>query len=62
MRKGLEQIQDEYVLFFLDDMLIREPVNEDLINNAFQVLQKNNKIAVVNFEHNYREALPFSDY
>jgi GT2 family glycosyltransferase len=62
LRKGLEQIQDEYVLFFLDDMLIREPVNKDLINNAFQVLQKNDKIAVVNFEHNYREALPFSDY
>ena len=43
-------------------MLIREPVNKDLINNAFQVLQKNDKIAVVNFEHNYREALLFSDY
>ena len=62
LRKGLEQIQDEYVLFFLDDMLIREPVNKDLINNAFQVLQKNDKIAVINFEHNYREALSFSNY
>ena len=62
LRKGLQEIQDEYVLFFLDDMLIREPVNSNLINNAFQTMQKNDKIAVINFEHNYREALPFSTH
>ena len=28
LRESLETIEDEYILFFLDDMLIREPVNE----------------------------------
>ena len=52
---------DDYVLFMLDDMLLRQPVNEELIEDALKVLENNPKVAVINFEKNYREALPFSE-
>ena len=52
---------DDYVLFMLDDMLIREPVNIDLIEDALKVLENDEKVAVVNFEKNYREANPYSE-
>ena len=61
LREGLEYLTDDYVLFMLDDMLLRQPVNEELIEDAIQVLENNPKVAVVNFEKNYREALPFSN-
>ena len=61
LREGVKQIEDEYILFMLDDMFVREPVNEELINDALQVLQNNPKVAVVNFENNYRDAIAFSD-
>lgn len=52
---------DDYVLLMLDDMLLRQPVNEELIKDALKVLENNPKVAVINFEKNYREALPFSE-
>ena len=61
LREGLEYIIDDYVLVMLDDMLIRQPVNEELIEDALKVLENNPDVAVVNFEKNYREALPFSE-
>lgn len=61
LRTALQNIQDDYVLVMLDDMLVREPVNIDLINDALETLKSNKKIAVVNFEHNYRPALPYSN-
>lgn len=61
LREGLEYIIDDYVLVMLDDMLIRQPVNEELIKDALNILENNLGVAVVNFEKNYREALPFSE-
>lgn len=61
LREGLEYIIDDYVLVMLDDMLIRQSVNEELIEDALRVLEDNPDVAVVNFEKNYREALPFSE-
>lgn len=61
LRERLEYIIDDYVLVMLDDMLIRHPVNEELIEDALRVLEDNPDVAVVNFEKNYREALPFSE-
>ena len=62
VREGLKKIEDEFVLFILDDMLIREPVNQELIDNALDVLKNNKNIAAINFEKNYREADEFSKY
>lgn len=61
LREGLEYLTDDYVLFMLDDMLLRQPVNEELIEDALKVLENNPNVAVINFEKNYREALPFSN-
>ena len=61
LREELEYMLDDYVLLILDDMLIRRPVNEELIQNALDTLEKDKNIAVINFEKNYREALPYSD-
>lgn len=61
LREKLQYMIDDYVLFMLDDMLIREPVNIDLIEDALKVLENDEKVAVVNFEKNYREANPYSE-
>ena len=61
LRERLENITDDYVLFLLDDMLIREPVKEDLIEDAIKVLKEDKKVAVINFEKNYRPANDYSD-
>lgn len=61
LRESLEYIIDDYVLVLLDDMLIREPVNQELIEDALKTLENNDKIAVVNFEQNYRPADYYSE-
>lgn len=61
LREGLKNIPDDYILFMLDDMLLRQPVKEEFINNALETLKNNSNIAVINFEKNYREALSFSE-
>ena len=61
LREKLENINDDYVLFLLDDMLIRNPVREDLIENAIKVLDEDKKVAVINFEKNYRPANDYSE-
>lgn len=60
LREALKYIEDEYVLLLLDDMLLRKPVKEDLIQDALNILKQYQNVAVVNFEKNYREAIPFS--
>ena len=61
LRKKLETMTDEYVLFILDDMLIREPVKKDLIESALNTLRNDTSVAVINFEKNYREAKEYSE-
>lgn len=61
LREKLETITDEYVLFLLDDMLIREPIREDLIEDAIKILEKDKKVATINFEKNYRPANDYSE-
>ncbi len=61
LREGLQNIEEEYVLFFLDDMLLRKEVNENLIQDALTVLQNDSEVAVVNFEQNYRVAHSYSN-
>ena len=56
LREELEYLVDDYVLVMLDDMLIREPVNEELIKDAIKVLDTDPTVAVINFEKNYRPA------
>lgn len=61
LRETLKNIPDEYVLFMLDDMLIRKPVQEEFIQDALQTLSTDNQVAVINFEKNYREAQEYSN-
>lgn len=61
LREKLQYMIDDYVLFMLDDMLIREPVNTELIEDALKVLENDDKVAVINFEQNYRAANPYSE-
>ena len=61
LREKLEQMSDDYVLFMLDDMLIREPVREDLIEDAINVLKNDSRVAVINLEENYRPADYYSE-
>lgn len=60
LREALTNITDDYILFMLDDMLVRKPVQEYLIQDALEILKNNNKIAVINFEKNYRDADDYS--
>lgn len=61
LRETLKNIPDEYVLFMLDDMLIRKPIQEEFIQDALQILSTDNQVAVINFEKNYREAQEYSN-
>lgn len=61
LREKLERMSEDYVLVMLDDMLIREPVREDLIEDALNVLKNDNSVAVINFEQNYRLAYYYSE-
>lgn len=52
-RKALKQIDDREVLIMLDDFFIRQPVDEERINN----IKLDDEVACYNFELNYREPL-----
>ena len=60
LREKLESMTKDFVLVLLDDMLIREPVKEDLIKDAIKTISEDEKVAVINFEKNYREANSYS--
>lgn len=60
LREKLESITEDFVLVLLDDMLIREPVKEDFIKDAIKTISEDEKVAVINFEKNYREANSYS--
>lgn len=60
LREKLESMTEDFVLVLLDDMLIREPIKEDLIKDAIKTISEDEKIAVINFEKNYREANSYS--
>ena len=61
LREKLEWMSEDYVLVLLDDMLIREPVKEDFIKDAIKTISEDEKVAVINFEQNYRPANPYSE-
>ena len=61
LREKLESMTEEYVLVLLDDMLIREPIKEDFIKDAIKTISEDEKVAVINFEQNYRPANPYSE-
>ena len=61
LRDKLKQMSEDYVLLMLDDMLIRETVREDLIEDALNILKNDNQVAVINFEKNYRLADYYSE-
>ena len=50
-RQALEQIDDDKVLVMLDDFFIRQPVNQERINN----IKLDDNTACYNFELEYRE-------
>ena len=61
LREGIKNLKDDYVLVLLDDMLIRNSINQKLIEDALKTLKNDNKIAVINFEKNYRPADNYSE-
>ena len=56
-REGLKQIEDDEVLVMLDDFFIRQPVDEERINEAENLLKEFDNVACFNFELDYRESL-----
>lgn len=61
LREKLESMTDDYVLVLLDDMLIRESVKEDFIKDTIKTISEDEKVAVINFEKNYRIADYYSE-
>ena len=50
MRKSLETIEDDYIIFMCDDCFIQSKVNEELLEESLKVIQSNDNIANINFE------------
>lgn len=61
LREYIKNIEEDYILVLLDDMLVRQPINENLILDALTILKNNPDVAVINFEKNYRDAENFSE-
>lgn len=63
-REALKQIPDDQVLVMLEDFFIRQLVNEQEIENAINIMKKDNNIAVCNFELQYRDGIKtnYSNY
>ena len=55
LRKALEQIDTELVLFMLDDFFIHGPVNKARIDEAISLFDIHSNTAVFNFEKKHRE-------
>lgn len=56
-QNALRQIPDDYILVLLEDFFIRQPVDEKRINESLELMKKNKKIAVCNFELQYRKGI-----
>lgn len=56
-KNALEHIPDDYVLVMLEDFFIRGPVDEERINQSLELMKNNKKIAVCNFELQYRKGI-----
>ena len=57
LKHTLEQIDTEYVLFFLEDFFLLEKVQTDIFEKALSILKNNAKICLVEFpsvEQNYK--------
>lgn len=55
-RESLKQINSEYVIVLLEDYFIRQPVNQEIINQCLQYMEGDYDPIVWNFEHNYRKS------
>ncbi len=49
LKKVLEEVKTEYVLLFLDDFFLEEPVNEGIITKCLNYMDENENIAVFYF-------------
>lgn len=54
-------VQEDYILFLLDDMILRKPANENLILNSLDILKNNQDIAKINYEYNYGKTKPYDN-
>jgi hypothetical protein len=59
-REALKIIDTDYVLVMLDDFFIRRKVNDKLIAKALSTIIKDENIAVINFEKDYRKSDNYS--
>lgn len=57
MLKALEQVDTEYVLFFLEDFFLMSPVNETVFNEAVNCLDQNPDIGAICFDPDSRKEL-----
>lgn len=53
VREFLKWIDDDYVLLMMDDLFIRQPVDENRIKKAKLILELNPNIACMNFEKSW---------
>lgn len=50
LKKALQRIKTEYVLFLLEDFFMLDKVNQEEINRCLDIMDENHKISVIDFE------------
>lgn len=56
LKDALEQIDSEYILFFLEDFFLMSPVRSDVVDECIAWMERDDKLGVVDFFHEPYEA------
>ena len=57
--KCLEQVETEFVLFFLEDQFLREPVNVHWFDNTVDFMRENKDVGVIFVRHTEKQKLNY---
>lgn len=50
LKNALEHISTEYIILFLEDFFLLDDVDQRIINQSIEIMDKNKRIAVIDFE------------
>ncbi len=64
LKNALKKIDTKYIIFLLEDFFFLDRVNQTAINNYIQIMEKNPKIPVIDFEYgdNSKNIASLSEY
>lgn len=59
--KSLDNIESEFILFFLEDQFLRKPVSDEWFKNALSYMKENKDVGVIFLRHTEKQNKEFSE-